>query len=134
MDGIPAREDMIMATDAGNLIASMNGRRWEAHIQRTKGIPINSHAVTDSARYEVKSCQEWTSNGDARTRGRYVFYRHQHRELIKRNGSYILIVHRDGRKIGQMTISARRMGEAFDLETHRQTKISWLSILDKFRK
>ncbi len=123
-----------MATTAGNLIASTNGRRWEEHIARTKKIPINSHAVTDSARYEVKSCQEWTSNGDARTRGRFVFYRHQHRELLKRNGSYIFIIHRRDRKIGQMTISARRMGEAFSLDARPQTKISWLSILDTFKE
>ncbi len=123
-----------MATAAGNYAAQANGRRWEAHIARTKQITINPHATTDNPRYDVKSCQEWTSNGGTRTRGRYVFYRHQHRELKKHNGSYILIVHRDGRKICQITVSARRLEKSFALDASDQTKISWLSILEALRK
>ena len=46
----------------------------------------------DKKPIEVKTCQEWQSNGKRRCRGRFVLDKSQHNYLIKNKGYYLFIV------------------------------------------
>ncbi|MBW2561591.1 MAG: hypothetical protein JRE40_12160 [Deltaproteobacteria bacterium] len=48
--------------------------------------------IADDKNVEVKTCQEWQSNGNRRCRGRFVLDREQHNKLLKTDGYYLFIV------------------------------------------
>lgn len=74
---------------------------------------------------EVKSCQEWQEDAHAfkgRRRGRFVFDSDQHEELLRRNGEYLLIVHREGKVIQQKAVPAREI----DFLVNGRRKVKWV--------
>jgi len=48
--------------------------------------------IADKKPVEIKTCQEWQSNGKRRCRGRFVLDEDQHKHLCKKNGYYLFIV------------------------------------------
>lgn len=118
-----------MGTRKGNTIANENGIRFENYARRKLGVKIDPNATTDAPRLDVKSCQEWIEDQGGRRHGRFVFYGHQHRALIKSRGSYLCIVHRRGKKIGERRISAAALEKAFRLSKYSQKVIAWHNLI-----
>jgi hypothetical protein len=69
---------------------------------------------------EIKTCQEWQSNGKRRCRGRFVLDEEQHKYLVENGGYYLFIVLMDDGSVSYRFVRAS--------EIQFKRKISWLNI------
>jgi len=119
---------------------SINYRNWLARQNGNKGEQIAQERIDDlelvnglidaqlkDRPVEIKTCQEWHSNGRGRCRGRFVLRKDQHEYLTKFNGLYVMIVLMGNGRIRMRIINAK---DLFPNGRFRR-KISWKEIFDR---
>ncbi len=90
--------------------AYLNGLRGEQYalalFEQIERIDKLVDAKIGDELVEIKTCQEWQSNGRGRCRGRFVLDKEQHRYLTRKGGYYLFIVLMENGSINYRLVKA----------------------------